>query len=174
VARKPDSQDLCFLAGTGRRDFLARHGGLVEREGAIVDTRGHAVGRHRGHHDYTVGQRRGLGVGGQGEPLYVLRTDARKNTVTVGQRGDLQTSSVLLRDLTLHRDSACVDAVRLRYRSRALPCAVPGLSQGTHRAATVQLHEPTGAVAPGQLACLLAGDVVVGHATIADGACGDG
>ena len=62
--RKPDSQDLCFLAGTGRARFLARHGGLRERPGDIVDARGRVLGRHRGHHAYTVGQRRGLGIGG--------------------------------------------------------------------------------------------------------------
>ena len=64
VASKPDSQDLCFLAGTGRAAFLARHGGLGERPGDIVDAAGRVIGRHRGAHRFTVGQRRGLGVGG--------------------------------------------------------------------------------------------------------------
>ena len=62
VARKAESQDLCFLAGQGKRGFLRRHGGLREREGAIVDSAGRTLGRHRGHHDFTVGQRRGIGV----------------------------------------------------------------------------------------------------------------
>src|SRR3954451_25214180 len=84
VAEKPDSQDLCFLAGTGRARFLARHGDLRKRPGDIVDRSGRPVGRHRGHHHFTVGQRRGIGIGGSGEPLYVLATDARANTVTVG------------------------------------------------------------------------------------------
>src|SRR4051812_45317570 len=92
VAHKPDSQDLCFLAGTGRREFLARHGGLRERPGRIVDRAGRTLGRHRGHTDFTVGQRRGIGVGG-GEPLFVLSTDAETNTVTVGAREDLATSA---------------------------------------------------------------------------------
>src|SRR3954452_19452643 len=93
VARKPDSQALCFLAGAGRREFLARHGGLRERPGRIVDRTGRTLGRHRGHSDYTVGQRRGIGRGG-GEPLYVLGKDAAANTVTVGPREALATSSV--------------------------------------------------------------------------------
>ena len=63
VASKAESQDLCFLAGEGKRSFLARHGGLDERPGEIVDRRGRRLGRHRGHHEFTVGQRRGLGVG---------------------------------------------------------------------------------------------------------------
>ena len=75
VASKADSQDLCFLAGTDRARFLARHGGLGDRPGAIVDRAGKVLGRHRGQHRFTVGQRRGLGVAGD-EPLYVLDKDA--------------------------------------------------------------------------------------------------
>ncbi|HEV2787092.1 MAG TPA: tRNA 2-thiouridine(34) synthase MnmA, partial [Solirubrobacteraceae bacterium] len=83
VADKPDSQDLCFLAGTGRAAFLARHGGIRDRPGDIVDRRGRALGRHRGHHHFTVGQRKGRGVGGgTSDPLYVVATDPRANTVT--------------------------------------------------------------------------------------------
>ena len=85
VAAKAESQDLCFLAGEGKRSFLERYGGLAERPGDVVDRRGRRLGRHRGHHEYTVGQRRGLGVGAQ-EPLYVLATDAATNTVVAGSR----------------------------------------------------------------------------------------
>ena len=79
VASKADSQDLCFLAGTGRAAFLARHGGARERAGEIVDRGGRVLGRHRGHHGFTVGQRKGIGIAAP-EPLYVLATDARANT----------------------------------------------------------------------------------------------
>src|SRR3954471_3243744 len=95
VAATPDSQDLCFLAGTGRSRFLARHGGLRERAGDVVDTGGRPVGRHRGAHLYTAAQRRGIGVGGgTAEPLFVLRTDVEDNTVTVGPRAALSTCTV--------------------------------------------------------------------------------
>ena len=85
VAGRADSQDLCFLAGQGKREFLRRHAGLGERPGDVVDRRGRRLGSHNGHHNFTVGQRRGLGVGG-GEPLYVLGTDAETNTVVAGTR----------------------------------------------------------------------------------------
>src|SRR5678816_1405461 len=90
VASKAESQDLCFLAGTGKAAFLARHAGLPDRPGEIVDTGGAVLGRHRGHHHYTVGQRRGLGVAAT-EPLYVVGTDAGANRVTVGPRAALAT-----------------------------------------------------------------------------------
>ena len=77
VAKKPESQDLCFLAGQGKRKFLRRHGGLADNEGAVLDGAGRAVGRHRGHHNFTVGQRRGIGVSAP-EPLYVARHRRRR------------------------------------------------------------------------------------------------
>jgi tRNA-uridine 2-sulfurtransferase len=165
VARKAESQDLCFLAGQGKRGFLRRHGGLRERDGAIVDSAGRTLGRHRGHHDFTVGQRRGIGVSAP-EPLYVLATDAVANTVTVGTRAELEQRTVTVRDVVLHRDGAAVDAVKLRYRSRALPARVAA-GTGRHRSLEVELGEAFAGVAPGQTAVLMAGDRVVGHGTIA-------
>lgn len=166
VARKAESQDLCFLAGQGKRGFLRRHGGLRERDGAIVDSAGRTLGRHRGHHDFTVGQRRGIGVSAP-EPLYVLATDAVANTVTVGTRAELEQRTVQVRDAVLHRDGAAVDAVKLRYRSRALPARVGTVPAGRHPALEVELGEAFAGVAPGQTAVLMAGDRIVGHGTIA-------
>jgi tRNA-uridine 2-sulfurtransferase len=158
VAFKPDSQDLCFLAGTGRARFLERHGGIGDRPGTIVDRRGTVIGRHRGAHRFTVGQRRGLEVGGASEPLYVLGTDVNARTVTVGTRAELATSTVRLRDVTLHRGAEVVEAVKLRYRTPPVACTVDG--------DTLLLAEPFSGVAPGQVAVLLRGDTVVGSGTI--------
>jgi tRNA-specific 2-thiouridylase len=166
VARKAESQDLCFLAGQGKRGFLRRHGGLREREGAILDSAGRALGRHRGHHDFTVGQRRGIGVSAP-EALYVLATDAAANTVTVGTRAELEQRRVRVRDAVLHRDGSEVDAVKLRYRSRALPATVTAAGRGRHPSLEVELGEAFAGVAPGQTAVLMAGDRIVGHGTIA-------
>jgi tRNA-specific 2-thiouridylase len=167
VARKPDSQDLCFLAGTRHADFLERHGALGARPGPIVDARGAVLGEHRGAHSYTVGQRHGLGIGGA-RPLYVLETDAQRNTVTVGPREALLEDSLPVRALTLHRDGACVDGVRVRSHGRRFPCRLPHeLAAGRHERARIALAQPAERTAPGQLACLYAGDVVVGHGTVA-------
>jgi tRNA-uridine 2-sulfurtransferase len=169
VARKAESQDLCFLAGQGKRGFLRRHGGLGDSDGAVLDRAGRTVGRHRGHHNFTVGQRRGIGVSAP-EPLYVVATDAAANTVTVGSRAELETRRVHVRDATLHRDGARVDAVRLRYHSRALPASVGGAAPGRHDALEVELGEDFAGASPGQTAVLLEGETIVGHGTIAVGA----
>ncbi len=166
VAAKAESQDLCFLAGEGKRSFLARHGGLDERPGDIVDRRGRHLGRHRGHHEFTVGQRRGLG-GGSHEARYVLATDAATNTVVAGSRDELATDRVAVREATLHRPGGRVDRVLLRYHSRPIACTVADVAPGSHPKLELELAEPAYGVAPGQTACLLSGDTVVGRATIA-------
>jgi tRNA-uridine 2-sulfurtransferase len=166
VATKRESQDLCFLAGEGKRGFLARHGHLGERRGDLVDTTGRLLGEHRGHHNFTVGQRRGIGLAAP-EPLYVLSTDAGSNRVVVGSREQLATRRVLVRRASLRRDGSRVNRVKLRYRSRPLACAVDPVGPGDHPKLEIALAEPAFGVAPGQTACLMDGNLVVGHGTIA-------
>jgi tRNA-specific 2-thiouridylase len=167
VASRRDSQDLCFLAGTRQGAFLERHGGLGERPGRIVDRDGNVLGEHTGAHTFTVGQRHGLGIGG-GDPLYVLATDTDANTVTVGPRVSLLCEGVQVREVTLHRDGGCVDGVKVRSRGRRLPCRLAGeAGAGRHPRLSVELQESAERTAPGQFACLYAGDVIVGHGTVA-------
>jgi tRNA-specific 2-thiouridylase len=167
VARKPDSQDLCFLAGTRQGDFLQRHGGLGVRPGPIVDEQGGVLGEHRGAHVYTVGQRHGLGIGAP-QPLYVLRTDTRANTVTVGPRGRLLSSRLAVRGVTLHRDGGCVDGVKIRSHGRRFGCRMTtDVDGGEHELLTLELEQEAERTAPGQIACLYAGELIVGYGTIA-------
>jgi tRNA-specific 2-thiouridylase len=170
VADKAESQDLCFLAGVGKAGFLAAHGGLADREGEIVDAGGAVVGAHWGHHRFTVGQRRGIGIASP-EPLYVTATDAASNRVVVGPAAELDTRTVRVRDAVLHRPAARVGAVKLRYRARPLACHVNGGGElpaaGTCEGLELELDEPARAAAPGQTAVLFDGDLVVGHGTIA-------
>jgi tRNA-specific 2-thiouridylase len=166
VATKPDSQDLCFLAGTNRARFLARHGGIDDAPGDLVTADGRVVGRHSGQHRFTVGQRRGLGLW-SAEPLYVLDKHAADNRVVVGPRAALATHSVTLRDVRLHRDGDRVGAVKLRYRSRPLAArlAAPAAA-GRHARLALELPDGAEGAAPGQLGCLLDGELVVGYGTI--------
>ena len=166
VAAKADSQDLCFLAGTDRARFLSRHGGVADGDGEIVDQAGRVLARHRGQHRFTVGQRRGIGIA-SGEPLYVLDKDAASGRVLVGPRRALRTSRVVVRGARLHRDGARVDRVKLRYRSTPLPARLTGdPAAGRHQTLAIELAEPVDGAAPGQLACLMDGDLVVGWGTI--------
>jgi len=173
VARKPDSQDLCFLAGTDRERFLARHAGVAPTPGPIVEPGGARLGEHSGHQRFTVGQRHGLGIGG-GPPRFVLATDARTNTVVVGAREQLLTRTLELEGVRLHRDRARVDAVKVRSRGARAACTIAEHPNGAERQAglegarlTVELREPMERTAPGQVACLYRADTLVGYGTIA-------
>ncbi len=169
VAQKAESQDLCFLAGQGKRAFLREHGQLDDRAGEIVDRSGEVRGTHAGHHHFTVGQRRGLGVSST-EPLFVLGTDASANRVTIGDRGDLFADSVSLRAVTLHRDSGQVTGVRFRYHAPIAGCSVEAdLQSGRHASVTLSLTNAVDSVAPGQTAVLLRGEEIIGHGTIVAG-----
>ncbi len=164
VADKRESQDLCFVAGLGGRAFLQRHGGpRLRKPGEIVDADGRVLGHHDGQHEFTVGQRRGLNLGAP-QPLYVLSRDATTNRVTVGPKAALATTSVRLEDARLHRPPDAVDHVRLRYHARPLACRARPAGAGTLE---LDLAEPADAAAPGQLACLMRDDCVVGEGTIA-------
>jgi tRNA-specific 2-thiouridylase len=166
VAAKPDSQDLCFLAGTERARFLARHG-RASHPGEIVDTAGRVLGRHGGQERFTVGQRRGLGVAGA-EPLYVLARDPDSGRVVVGPRRQLLSERVALRDVRMHRDGARVDRVKVRYRAPALACRpLANAPAGRHPSLTVELQEVVQGAAPGQTACLMEGELILGWGTIA-------
>jgi tRNA-specific 2-thiouridylase len=165
VAEKPESQDLCFMAGTRREDFLRRHGGdRPDQPGEIVDMSGRVLGRHAGQQEFTVGQRRGIGVAAR-EPLYVLRKHGSR--VIVGPREALATKTVLVEDAGLLRPGAEVDRVKLRYRSAPLACRVNGEPPaGRHARLVISLDEPVDGAAPGQTACLMRGDTILGWATI--------
>ncbi len=154
VARRPESQEACFLAGDDYRAFLARQG-LEARPGPIVDDRGRELGRHHGYWHFTPGQRRGLGVAAS-EPLYVLDTSPRANAVVVGPRAALARRRVTARG-RLYADVERV-AAKLRYRSPAVAATVSSTPHGF----ALALDEPAYGVARGQAAVLYDGDAVVG------------
>jgi tRNA-specific 2-thiouridylase len=154
AARRPESQEACFLAGDDYRRFLARHG-VESQPGPIVDVEGVRVGTHAGSWRFTPGQRRGIGVSAA-TPLYVVGTEASSNTVVVGPREALARRHVHARG-RLYANVERADA-KLRYRSPAVAASVRAGEGGFE----LELDEPAYGVAPGQAAVLYEGDAVVG------------
>ena len=159
VARRPESQEACFLGGGDYREFLERHGLGAER-GAIVDESGSVLGAHDGFWRFTAGQRRGLGIAA-GKPAYAVRAEPETNTVVVGPREALARRTVTASG-HLFASVTRADA-KLRYRSPAVPARVELTSDGFR----LRLDEPAYGVATGQTAVLYESDVVVGAGTIA-------
>lgn len=159
VAQKPESQDICFVAGRSYADFVEEQSaGTPARPGRIVARDGSVLGTHAGIHRFTVGQRRGVG-GGAGEPRYVTSIDAASGDVTVGTRADLAVAGFVARDVRWtggpHRGVA---QVRLRHRHAPVACEVEPGDGG----AQVRFPEPTAGVTPGQAAVWYDGDRVLG------------
>ncbi len=169
TADKPESQDLCFIPDGDYRGFLRREGSAIFAEGPIVDTAGALLGRHRGTANYTVGQRKGLGLTSP-RPLYVVDVDARRNVVTVGEARDLDGTRLVAHDVNF---IACdppatpmpVEA-KIRHRHDAVPATVRALDG---RAAEVVFESPQRAVTPGQSVVFYQGDCVVGGGVISRG-----
>jgi tRNA-specific 2-thiouridylase len=165
VAEKPDSQEICFVAGKNYKEFLRRHVGAVERPGEIVDRAGTVVGSHRGVHEFTVGQRKGLGIAAEA-PRYVIELRPRENQVVVGDREDASTRELTCSQLSFTGapPAGSFEAdIKIRYRSPERHGRVTLHGDGTAR---VLFDEPVWGAAPGQLAVFYDGDRVIGGGTI--------
>jgi tRNA-specific 2-thiouridylase len=161
VADKPDSQDICFVPNGDYAAVIEKLRPGAADPGDIVDSDGRVLGRHRGVIHYTVGQRRGLGVGGTGDPLYVLRLDPVARQVVVGPKAALATRTVPLAEVNWLGDSpleAGVDqAVEVKVRSTRAPRPAILHPAGDGRA-TVELLHPEEGIAPGQACVFYAPD----------------
>ncbi|HEV7372001.1 tRNA 2-thiouridine(34) synthase MnmA [Arenibaculum sp.] len=179
VADKPDSQDICFVPGGRYADIVRRlRPGAVD-PGEIVHVDGRVLGRHDGIVDFTIGQRKGLGIGGLkgdgGEPLYVVRIDPATLQVVVGPRSALARTRVIVREMNW---LGAVPAqgvgaeVKLRSAQPAVRATVRATANG---GAVAELDEPQYGVAPGQACVVYQGDRVLGGGWIerAEQAAGD-
>ena len=165
VADKPDSQEICFVAGNNYKEFLRRYVGDVDRPGEIVDTAGRVLGQHQGVHQFTVGQRRGLGIAAE-TPRYVIELRPGENQVVVGDRDDASAISLDCSRLSFTGrlpGESFRAGVKIRYRTPERAGTVQLTSDGTAR---VEFDRPVWGAAPGQLAVFYDGDRVLGGGTI--------
>ena len=163
VAAKPDSQDICFVAGGSYARVVERLRPEAADPGDIVDLDGRVLGRHEGIVRFTVGQRRGIGVA-TGEPLYVVRLEPEARRVVVGPRRALLRDRLCVRAVNWLGEGALpADGIRVevKLRSAQVPAAATVYGRaGGH--AEVVLEEPQAGVAPGQACVFYAGERVLG------------
>ncbi len=160
-AKKPDSQDICFVPDGDYVSFLERETGKRYPGGAFVLKDGTPIGEHNGVVRYTVGQRKGLGIAWK-EPLYVLSLDPQENKVTLGGNEDLFSHTLEAGDVnfvsldTLSAPTHCT--AKIRYRHKAEPCVAWMTENGTLK---VVFDAPQRAITPGQSVVLYDGDAVI-------------
>lgn len=162
-AAKPDSQDICFVPDGDYARIVRSIRPAGALPGAIVHAEtGEALGKHRGIIHFTVGQRRGLEIGGQAEPLYVVAVDAERGEVRVGPKRMLAVGAAQL--IETNRIGPIPDqplTAKVRSLAKPVPVTLEG-SLGDGNAAIIRFSKPEFGVAPGQAAVLYAGDRVVG------------
>ncbi|MGH9364311.1 MAG: tRNA methyl transferase PRC-barrel domain-containing protein, partial [Thermoanaerobaculia bacterium] len=170
VATKPDSQEICFVAGD-YRTFLRERCGDTFKPGAIKDGTGRTLGQHQGLALYTVGQRNGLGIGGGDGPFYVVRLDPRANEVVVGKADELLRRELLAEKANFVAWEGLPEArpalVTVRYRQVPAPADLVPLPNGRIQ---VRWREPQRLPAPGQATVFYDPsdpDLLVGGATVA-------
>jgi tRNA-specific 2-thiouridylase len=166
--RGRESQDVCFLKGTNVAEFLRKRSSDL-RSGSICDEAGNILGEHRGISNYTIGQRKGLGLS-DSRPFYVTRIDAASNTVFVGKSEDLLKDDITLHNLHWIAGSApsLEDhyQIKIRYTHPGCDATLEDIKNGRYH---VHFSQPQRAITPGQFAVIYTGDEVVGSGEIAYG-----
>lgn len=162
VADKPDSQDICFVPEGRYVDVIERLRPGALEPGDIVDIDGNVLGQHDGIVKYTIGQRRGLGIGGFEDPLYVVKLDAALKRVIVGPKEALETAEIGVKEMNWIGETVTDDGVEVIAKIRSTRPGVPArlYLHGTN--ARVVLKEAEAGVSPGQAAVFYAGDRVLG------------
>ncbi|MBR4761609.1 MAG: tRNA 2-thiouridine(34) synthase MnmA [Clostridia bacterium] len=165
-AHKPESQDICFVPDGDYAAFIKKRTGKEYPEGDFVDLSGNVLGRHKGIINYTVGQRKGLGIA-LGAPAYVKEIDTKNNRVVLCKNEELFTYELFAEDFNWisgeapKEETECTACVR--YRGALKPATAETLADGRVR---VRFSEPQRAVTPGQAVVLYRGDEVLGGGTI--------
>ena len=165
-ARKPDSQDICFVPGGDYAAFIRRHSGKADTPGDFVDESGRILGRHKGITHYTIGQRKGLGIPSN-QPLYVKAIDPKSNQVVLSGNDALFSQQLTGENFNWTaweappRQFRC--SAKIRYRQTEQPCEVTVEENGSVQ---VLFDRPQRAITPGQAVVLYDGDTVLGGGTI--------
>ena len=172
VAEKADSQEICFVPGGDYKRFLDAYmteqgESLPDTTGELVTTNGEVIGEHNGIHNFTVGQRKGLGVA-TGSPLYVLQINGEARQVVVGNERELYSRTLRARRVNLisfeHLREPMRVSVKIRHKHAGAAATIEAFSADE---ILVTFDEPQRAITPGQAAVFYDGDVVVGGAWIA-------
>jgi tRNA-uridine 2-sulfurtransferase len=168
TASKHDSMDLCFIHDDDYRRFLQDWAAEAMRPGPILDRQGQLLGEHSGLPGYTIGQRKGLGISGMGEPLFVVELDSERNALIVGTAAELGRDHLVARGVNWTLDKPVAAGTpaqcKIRYRAQPAACTLYPLDDKT---VEVRFEQPLRGITPGQGAIFYDGDLCLGGGIIA-------
>ncbi len=166
VANKPDSEDICFVPDGNYKKFLENNSNIKPKKGNIVTTKGEILGKHNGLYNYTIGQRKGLGISYK-EPLFVVGFNKEKNEVIVGVKDEIYQKEMYVTDINLLlfdelKEKMKVN-VKTRYSSKEESATIEMIDNNTIK---VKFENPVARITPGQSAVFYLDDIVVGGGKI--------
>ena len=165
VANKPDSEDICFIPDGNYKKFLEENSNLKPKKGNIINTKGEILGVHQGLYNYTIGQRKGLGISNK-VPLFVLGFNKEKNEVIVGEESELYKKEIYVKDINLllvdKIDKDMKVTVKTRYSTKSANAKI----SESQNIIKIIFDEPQRANTPGQSAVFYLDDIVVGGGKI--------
>ena len=162
VSDKPDSQDICFVSSNSYRDFLNKIKPELNVEGNILDSNGFIIGRHKGIINYTVGQRKGLGIGGNESPLYVINIDKEKNEIILGSQSLLKKTIISINNVNWLDESIPKNNLRCSAKIRSTQVENSGILNINSQKAEFIFDEEINTTSPGQACVFYLKDQVLG------------
>lgn len=168
VARKPDSEDICFIPEGDYKKFLEANSDLKAKVGNIVNTEGKILGKHEGLYKYTIGQRKGLGISNE-VPLFVKGFNPEKNELIVGEETEIFSKEAIANEINLilmDEITRPMDVkAKIRYAAKEAECTIYPEEEGKIR---VVFNQPQRAITPGQSVVFYIDDIVLGGGKICD------
>lgn len=166
IAKKPDSQEICFIPDHNHKKFIEKETGVIEKKGKFIDKNGEILGEHIGISAYTVGQRKGLGLA-LGKPCYVCDIDTKNNNIVIGSEDDIMAKSLIANDINMMAmesfDKNEEYIAKIRYSHKGATCRVRNIDNSNIE---VIFDEPQRAITPGQSVVIYKDDIIVGGGTI--------
>jgi tRNA-specific 2-thiouridylase len=165
VANKPDSEDICFVPDGNYKKFLENNSNIKPKKGNIVNSKGEVLGQHTGLYNYTIGQRKGLGISNL-VPLFVLGFNKEKNEVIVGEESELYKKEITVADINLLLVDKLTDWTEVEVKTRYSSKVASAKIKQEQDKIKVIFDEPQRAITPGQSAVFYVGDIVLGGGKI--------
>ena len=162
VSDKPDSQDICFVTSDSYRDLINKLQPEINKEGNIFDLHGNKIGVHKGIANYTVGQRKGVGVGGQNHPLYVKEVNKDQNYIVLAPLENLQKNKIFFKNINLLDKEIANKEVECSAKIRSTQNEIPGKLKIIDDSGYFLFYEPISATSPGQACVFYKNEQVLG------------
>lgn len=165
VANKPDSEDICFVPDGDYKKFLEKNSYIKPKQGNIVNSKGEILGKHTGLYNYTIGQRKGLGIS-YSAPLFVLGFNPVRNEVIVGEESELYKKEIIVTDINLLLIDEIKEPIYVEVKTRYSAKVAKAQIMQNENEIKVVFEEPQRAITPGQSAVFYVDDIVLGGGKI--------